>query len=447
MGGQVYFNTSARPAYLETLRQELRTGIEKDCTRLTWDFFSADGMDYLYGSLQQEGRAIGCIISLDRMLSDVWITNLGYEGFMIFEQDGQLYTNTETREREDVKRLLPQLLTESHRETPAYAWSTHRIPGLGNVKILILLNQGILERIVNVQLLSGFAFVLLVCVMLLLLWKLYYRVLRPMERFVDHLKKSQEDQLWLNEKEENSIPEIEYANERFKKMFREIQSLRIDIYEKELAEKKVILEYAQEQIRPHFFLNCMSIVQGMAELHQEDEIVHMLDVLSDYMKYVIQDTFEPRLIQDEVEHIESYMALQKMCKPGAFTFEVIQEAPKDCKILPLVLQTFVENTVVHGLVPGECVEIAVYITSIKQELEEFLYLVISDTGKGFSREALQMLEANRRIFYNGCEHIGIWNTRKRVEMFYGKKAEIRFGNMGQGGRGTLVEMILPMIRG
>lgn len=447
LGRQVYFSTSAKPAYLETLRQEVRTGIEKDCTRITWKFFTADGMDYLYGSMQQDGRAVGCIISLDQMLSDVRITNLGYEGFILFEQDGRFYTNTETWNRADVQSLLPQLPTENHRETSDYTWSTYRIPGLGSVKILILLNQGILERIVNVQLLSAFAFILLVCVMLLLLWKLYYRVLRPMERFVDHLKNPQEDQLWLNEKEENSIPEIEYANERFKKMFREIQSLRIDIYEKELAEKKVILEYAQEQIRPHFFLNCMSIVQGMAELHHEDGIVHMLDVLSDYMKYVIQDTFEPRLVQDEVEHIQSYMDLQKMCKPGAFTFEVIQEAPKDCKILPLVLQTFVENTVAHGLVPGECVEIAVYITSIMQEAEEFLYLVISDTGKGFSREALQMLEANRPVFYNGCEHIGIWNTRKRVEMFYGGKAEIKFGNMGQGGRGTLVEMTLPMIRG
>ncbi len=443
---QLYFSTSIRPAYLKALRQEVRSGIDKGTRGIVWDFFETEGMDYLYGCVQKNGRAVGCIVSLDQMLSDIEITNLGYEGFMIFERDGEIYADTEANSRKEVQELLPKLLAEEHRETSNYAWSTYQAPKVGNIKILILLNHGVLNRIVNIQMLSVAAFILLICVMLLLLWNLYNRVLKPMKKFVDQLKNSQEDQLWLNETMENSIPEIEYASERFRKMFREIQTLRIDIYEKELAEKKIILEYAQEQIRPHFFLNCMSIVQSMAELHHEDDIVHMLDVLSDYMKYVIQDTFEPRLIRDEIEHIQNYMELQKLCKPGAFEFEVIMETGDDCRILPLVLQTFVENTVAHGLIPGTFVEITVYITSMETEDGEFLYIVISDTGIGFSKEALSRIEQDQPIEYNGCEHIGIWNTKKRVKMFYGEKAEIKIGNMEREGHGAVVELTLPKIR-
>ena len=39
----------------------------------------------------------------------------------------------------------------------------------------------------------------------------------------------------------------------FRNLVRKIQALKITIYEKELNEKQIELEFAQEQIRPHFF--------------------------------------------------------------------------------------------------------------------------------------------------------------------------------------------------
>ena len=46
-------------------------------------------------------------------------------------------------------------------------------------------------------------------------------------------------------------------------LVRKIQALKITIYEKELNEKQIELEFAQEQIRPHFFLNCISLIHGI----------------------------------------------------------------------------------------------------------------------------------------------------------------------------------------
>ena len=68
----------------------------------------------------------------------------------------------------------------------------------------------------------------------------------------------------------------------FRNLVRKIQALKITIYEKELNEKQIELEFAQEQIRPHFFLNCISLIHGIADNKGEIDIVTITSILSDY---------------------------------------------------------------------------------------------------------------------------------------------------------------------
>lgn len=442
LGEAVYFDFSVKPEILSCLTQGIQDICEEGSESVIWNFFTVEDRDYLYGCFQRGGKAVGCIASLDDLLEDIQITNLGYEGFLLFEGDGEFYADEKVRGKEGIEELLPELQRESGQKTERFMWETYTIRYLGNVRIVIALTGGVLERIEGVQILSITIFVLLVLLVLLILWYLYNGVLWPMKKFVDRLKDPDEE-LYLNQKEDSGPLEIVYASEQFKKMYREIQSLRIDVYEKELAEKKTMLEYAQTQIRPHFFLNCMSVVQSMAELHHEDDIVHILDVLSEYMRYVLRDTFEMRCVREEIKHVCNYMDMQKLCKPDAFTFSaIVEDDVEECKILPLILQVFAENAVKHGLVIGRCIEVSIYITSMEIEGEKFLYIVISDTGNGFPQQILELIEADQPIIYDGCEHIGIRNTIKRIQMSYGEKADIKFSNMKQGG--AVVEITLPM---
>jgi sensor histidine kinase YesM len=138
------------------------------------------------------------------------------------------------------------------------------------------------------------------------------------------------------------------------------------------------------------------------------------------------------------------MDMQKLCKPDAFTFSaIVEENVEDCKILPLVIQTFAENAVKHGLAAARCIEITIYITSMELAGEEFLYIVISDTGNGFPQQILELIETDRPIIYDGCEHIGIRNTLQRIRMAYGEKADIKLSNMREN-YGAVVEITLPM---
>ena len=48
-------------------------------------------------------------------------------------------------------------------------------------------------------------------------------------------------------------------------MSRQIEKLRIDLYEEKLAVAQTEMEYYQLQIKPHFFVNCFSLIHAMAK--------------------------------------------------------------------------------------------------------------------------------------------------------------------------------------
>lgn len=441
----VYFQHSQRPEYIQKMIAQLRKNCEQNIEVTVWNFIRVNEVDYLFGSMQSEGKMVGCYAKVDDLIKDYHITTLGYEGFLIFEKDGELYASEATKKREEIQNIASALKTCDSERTKQYTWYTYSLNGIGNIKIVTLLSNGILDKVNVFQSILTISFCVIVGIVVYMICYLYNKVLNPMHKFVVQLQ-NPEEEVYLNEKDGSGPLELLYASDKFKQMYRELQSLRIDLYEKELFEKNTMLEYAQEQMKPHFFLNSMSVVQSIAELHHEEKIVQILEVLSSYMRYVLKDTFEMRHIRDEVKHLNDYMEIQSLCKPGMFHYTVeVDEDVQECEILPLVLQTLTENSIKHGLKTGRCIEISLYITTTTSEEGESLYIVISDTGNGFSQEVLDKIEQDIPIIHDGCEHIGIRNTLKRIRLKYGDKASVRFSNMSKN-YGAVIELTLPLER-
>ncbi len=439
----VYFEDTARPEHIYKMIEKLRCNCEQNRENVVWDYVRDGKTDYLFGSIQTEGKVVGCLLKLDDLIGDFQVENLGYEGFLFLEKDGELYSSAATWERKELQPILLKLKENASGYTKKYAWYTYNLKERGDVKIVTLLSNGILERVSVFQSVLTAAFGVIVVIVVYMIWYLYKKVLSPMRKFVIQLQNPEED-LYLNEKNGTGPIELNYASNKFKQIYRELQMLRIDLYEKELSEKTTLLEYAQEQMKPHFFLNCMSMVQSLAELHHEEDIVHMLDVLSKYMRYVLKDSFEMRRLQDELEHLNDYMEIQALLKPGMLRYEVVvDDELQDYNIMPLVLQTLVENSVKHGLKADVCVEISLYITTTEFKDNKYLYIIISDTGNGFPQDILDKIKNDEPIIYDGCEHIGIKNTIQRIKMKYGDKATVTFSNMREN-YGAVVEITLPL---
>lgn len=439
----VYFSTSNLSEEALALKEKLNTLVTEDRAGVVWDFFEADGCDYLYGALQQEGRAVGCIIKLDDLFAGIEITNLGYEGIPFFEKNGKIYMGSQSKGREDIMDLI-NLTDHQNVITNDYAFYQYPLKRVGDLEILMVFTNGVLDRIFNIQTLLLVGYLVLTALAMQILLYFYQRILKPMRTFVNGLKNPEKEQ-WLSDTSLNSIVELEYANERFKEQFRELQSLRIALYEKELMEKKTELEYVQEQIRPHFYLNCLSIIQSMAEMSHAENIVQITDKLSGYMRYVMKDSFELRSIRDELEHIQGYVDIQNIRRPGVFTYEaIVDDEVQELLIPPLVLQTFVENSVSHALISDGHIEITLYMTLEQIDGRKSLYITVSDTGPGFPEKILEAIEKKEPIVFNGRKHIGIQNTIKRLDILYGNQASVHLSNMAEH-YGAVAEIVMPAV--
>ena len=193
IGEAAYFKTSAKAPYLLSLNEKIKTICQENYQGVVWDFFTVDGQDYLYSCFQQEGIAVGCITTVDTLLRDITITNMGYEGFLVFEDDNRLYADEKVLKLEGVEQLISELQENPSKVTKKFVWETYKIKYLGNVRIVIALIDGVLQQIEYIQIISIIIFGLLFFFVLFILWQLYSGVLWPMKKFVDRLKNPDED--------------------------------------------------------------------------------------------------------------------------------------------------------------------------------------------------------------------------------------------------------------
>ena len=413
-----------------------------------WYFINDGEQDYVFSRFSKNGMTMGCAIRLEDLFNTLRIDSLGYEGIpYIQDKDGSIFISSRDRDKisvEDIRNISGKkagIFTEQ----VIYSFPISGIIGENRVfHIMITPSGGILEKIMRLQVILVFLAIGIIVGCILVVRVYYQRILRPMKQFVNSLKNTEEEQ-WINENGSNNILELEMASKEFKGLLRKIKSLKIDIYEKELARQKTELEAMQVQIRPHFYLNCLSLIHGMADVAKEEKIVHITEMLSNYMRYVMSDTFEPRSLKEEIAFIRNYVEIQQIrYGKEAFSFEVIMEDTIDTYLVPtLIIHNFVENAITHAVSLDNHVEITLYIVNENYEDGEYLYICISDTGTGFPPDILEAIEQDTPIYYNDRKHIGIQNSLKRLKLIYGEKAKINFSNMDEG-YGAVVEITIPV---
>lgn len=432
----VIFPTSVQLDLHQELIRVLKEQASVNVNTTNWSLLRVQEKTYIISWYTQKNKTMGCVIDLERIFE---ILQNGIHNYQVIpfvkDREGRI--------------LLPEGISTEHKEHIISGSAEHlhsyTLGGVGQIHLYIVPGSGMLERILVLQMLFVALIVALLIFCLIIAYNYYNKIMTPMRDFVDALDNMNEEQM-LNENGANNILELEFASGKFRTLLRKIQSLKIAIYEKELKEQRAELEYVQEQVRPHFLLNCLSVIHGKADEKGEKEIIRITEVLSDYMRYVMKDSKNQRIIREELDHIASYVEMQKLrYGEEAFFYETILDGNvEDCLVPPLLLQTLVENAIVHEVTLDNKIEISLYITSEEYEDGRYLYISVSDTGRGFSRETLEALENDSPIIYGGRKHVGLQNVRRRLELLYGGRAGITFSNMGEN-YGAVVEVHLPMV--
>lgn len=168
------------------------------------------------------------------------------------------------------------------------------------------------------------------------------------------------------------------------------QIRRMDKRNKERLEKQKIqtnlleteLRALRSQMNPHFIFNSLNSIQDLI-LQQDtdasyDYIVLFADLVRNTLNYSNKD-FIP--IEKEIEFLEVYLSLEKLRFEEDFNYEILFEGKEELSVPSLIVQPFIENALVHGLLHKSGQK----KLTIEFEYSDKLICTITDNGVGRAR--------------------------------------------------------------
>lgn len=287
---------------------------------------------------------------------------------------------------------------------------------------------------------------LLLAVLYVTGWSLFNRktLVDPVGKLVKAMEEVEKGNLKVKVEEDAYYREFCCLNYQFNRMVSEIEKLKIDIYEEQLNRQNAEVKFLQLQINPHFFLNALNILYTLALTKQTDKIKDLVARLMKHSRYILKTGNEKIGVEEELNHIANFVEIQRIRYTYPIRFEREgTQALADCRIPPMLLYTFVENSVKYGLVEeAEGVHITLFIEKREEEGRAEYYFCILDRGPGYAQEVLPDLNSGDTILdRRGEEHYGVANVVQRLSILYHGEADIKFGNAEAGG--AQVEIRLP----
>ena len=184
---------------------------------------------------------------------------------------------------------------------------------------------------------------------------------------------------------------------------------------KTLTLQKELAEYEQKalhlQMNPHFVFNCLGSISSFIVQNGTDSAIKYLSKFSKLMRLTLEYSKESLIpIDKEVESLQNYLELEQLRFNQKFDFEITKSTTieDDMALPPLLLQPFVENAIIHGLIPkNEKGKITIDFSIEK----ESLICTIEDNGIGFDKSK-EIKEALVSVHKSMALDI----TKKRLEM-------------------------------
>ena len=268
---------------------------------------------------------------------------------------------------------------------------------------------------------------------------------RPLQSFSQTMQRIGDGNLAVRMNETSHVYDFNEIYAVFNQLIDNIQTLKLDVYEKELSKQRVEQQFLHIQLRNHFFLNCLNILYALAQTKDCELIQQMVLYLVGYFRHISQDGIKSVSLLSEIEHVKDYISIQQIRFPGRIQFNYTMDAELESFLVPpLIILTFIENSIVHAQGPKRSIMcIDMELIAKKKSDGTYLCIHISDNGRGFTSEQLRMLNAPVADVQIGTEHgIGIHNIRNRLNLLYGNKALLIISNAPLG-HGAVIEMELP----
>lgn len=407
-----------------------------------WIMHILEGKTYLIYVRKNNDTYMFSWMLLEQLISSVNNDAFGEDYYtVVTSKDNVIYNNEEMLKEDHIE--LSEISDNEVYSSLLKGYTVIRRPGTENYDFVMVIHEQNVMNLLKFQLVAGASITILGGFLLVFLYFLYKTLVHPIQAFTENIDR-------LNEDEDYSVTthyqinELGKASEMLANLVIRIKKLKINIYEQTLEQQKIKLDFLTLQIEPHFYLNCLNIIYNMAQMGKDKEIQSLSKNVSAYLRYIFKSNENLVCLGEELEHTRRYLKIQEIRYREGFSSSINVEDKVLCsRIPPLMLQTFVENTIKHAMTFDYGTVIMVTGRKIQIEDKDKLELVVEDNGEGFSEDILEKLNQKIDISHDG-KQIGVMNVIKRLRLFFGNEANIIFYNKETGGAG--VRFYLPFIQ-
>lgn len=291
--------------------------------------------------------------------------------------------------------------------------------------------------------------IVLICLIMILIFAviIYFVILKPINKLTsvisEYEKGSFPSRMNLDKPDDELEPQMGALSGPSN-----IDNLINKVYYNQLKQKEAELNSLQNKINPHFLYNTLESIRGAALYNGIDSIASMAKSLSLLFRYSINNNVLVT-VKEEVENLNNYITIQNFRHDDKF--EVVYNIPEKVyqyKVLKLILQPIVENSIKHGL-EMKLGKGLIKITIL--DLGSIIKIEISDDGTGMPPE--KVIEINKLLvegsltnnFESGTHTgtgIGLQNVNSRIKLYFGEQYGIKFR---ESQAGAMLEIILPVV--
>ena len=229
-----------------------------------------------------------------------------------------------------------------------------------------------------------------------------------------------------------------------------IQELHLQILTKQketdqlaLRQQQIQFELLASQINPHFLFNTLETIRMHALLSNQTELNNIILKLGQTLRYALDAPASSTTLAKALEYLESYLEIQHFRFQDKLNYSIQIHPnlnPKNCSILPFLLQPIVENSVIHSFSTkkkGGKISISVLLRNGE------LFISISDNGCGIPSDKLEEMNTTLSAYREtvSTSHIGIHNVNNRIKLHYGEDYGLYFESIP--GQGTTATIKLP----
>jgi tetratricopeptide (TPR) repeat protein len=203
----------------------------------------------------------------------------------------------------------------------------------------------------------------------------------------------------------------------------------------------------RQQMNPHFIFNTLNSIQYYMYQHDKLATNNYLTKFSSLMRKVLENSrYTSVPLRDELDALKLYLELEMIRFKDKFDYEIIVDDEIDTllyKVPTMLIQPYVENSISHGLMPGECkgkVKIG-----LKLE-KDYISCTIEDNGIG--REAAREKNLKKDKNHNSLGTQIVASRLDLVNALYGTSLKTIYTDLkNKNGEpsGTLVEIQIPIL--